>query len=62
MEIPYRHVKEQPSYSHMQEFTMAYKEGGLWFKEELQYCIIHEKASKSRTPLVQAFTRLRGIA
>jgi hypothetical protein len=23
VEIPYRHVKEQPSYYHMQEFTMA---------------------------------------
>jgi hypothetical protein len=32
----------------MQEFTMAWEEGGLWFKEE--YCIIHEKASKSRIP------------
>jgi hypothetical protein len=43
MEIPYRYLKEQPSYSHMQEFTMAYEKGGLWFNKELQYCIIHKK-------------------
>ena len=62
MEIPYRHVKEQPSYSHMQEFTMAYKEGGLWFKEELEYCIIHEKVSKMELSWYMFFTRPRGIA
>jgi hypothetical protein len=43
MEIPYRYLKEQPGYSHMQEFTMALEKGGLRFKEELQFCIIHEK-------------------
>jgi hypothetical protein len=29
---------------------MTQEEGGLWFKEELDYCIIHKKVSKSRTP------------
>jgi hypothetical protein len=36
MEIPYRYLKEKPSYSHMEEFTMTQEEGRLWSKKELE--------------------------
>jgi hypothetical protein len=38
MEIPYKYLKVQPSYLHIQEFYQGLgNRGGVW------YCIIHEK-------------------
>jgi hypothetical protein len=46
MEIPYRHLKEQPSYSHIQEFTKVLEEGGLLFMRYLRTALFMKRLTR----------------